>query len=197
MHTDNLIFGLGGQPAHAVCELVGFENGVEDIKLLCTSYVKAVEDQVENLRCVDKVASVGQILEVDAEVVDALEASSSPFQGLEVRPFKVRQVTARIRGYHDDVFGGHVQVQGEGAAALFHLLDQVLADLCEAEECRAVAVEAVARQDEEHDVQEELGERGEGVLTVHVGVSWGQTNVNSTCIFYLKKKTRGVKFKQN
>jgi hypothetical protein len=82
-----------------------------------------------------------------------------------------------------------VQVEGEGAAALLHLLDHVLADPGEAEECRAVAVEAVAWQDEVHHVQEELGEGGEGVLAVHVGVGWGQTNENSTCTLKKKKYT--------
>jgi len=67
-----------------------------------------------------------------------------------------------------------VQVEAEGAAALVHLLDEVLADAAEAEQGAAVAVEAVAREDEEDDVQEELGEGGEGVLVrvVHVVVWW-------------------------
>ncbi len=57
-----------------------------------------------------------------------------------------------------------MQVEAEGAAALVHLLDEVLAGAAEAQQGVAVAVEAVAREDEEHDVQEELGEGGEGVL---------------------------------
>ena len=67
-----------------------------------------------------------------------------------------------------------MQVEAEGAAALVHLLDEVLADAAEAEQGAAVAVEAVAREDEEDDVQEELGEGGEGVLVcvVHFVVWW-------------------------
>ncbi len=47
-------------------------------------------------------------------------------------------------------------VEGEGAAAEVHVLDEVLAHAREAQEGAAVAIEDVARQDEEHDVEEEL-----------------------------------------
>ena len=67
-------------------------------------------------------------------------------------------------GWDLDPSSGQIaQVEGEGAAALVHLLDEVLADAGEAQHGVVVAVEAVAREDEEHDVEEELGE-GVGVL---------------------------------
>jgi hypothetical protein len=184
LHADNVIFGCRGEAAHALCELVGFEHGVEDAQVLRTSYFEAVEDHIENLRRVDKVAAFGHLLQVDAQASDALEARSHAFDGLEVRPVKVRQVAAGIRGHHDDVLGGHVQVEVEGAAALVHLLDEVLADAGEAEQGIPVAVEAVAREDEEDDVQEELGEGGEGVVAVHVWFVLQTNKRSSTCIFF-------------
>ena len=73
-------------------------------------------------------------------------------------------MSAGVRGRHDDVLDGHVQVEGKGAAAEVHVLDQVLAHAREAQEHRTVTVEDVVREDEVHHVQEELGEGGERVL---------------------------------
>jgi hypothetical protein len=71
--------------------------------VLRASHVQAVEDEIENLSGVDKVAASGHALQVDEQPVDALEAGSHVFDGPEVRDVKVGEVAARIRGRHDDV----------------------------------------------------------------------------------------------
>lgn len=125
---------------------------------------EAVEHEIENLRSVYEVAAERELLKVDAQHVDAPEARRRAFQRLEVCRAEISKASARVRRHHDDVSGIHVEVQGERAAALMHVLDEVLADPAEAQQGAPAAAEAVAREDEEHDVQEELGEGGGGVL---------------------------------
>jgi hypothetical protein len=60
-----------------------------------------------------------------------------------------------------------VQVEGEAAAAGVHVLDDALADAAEAHQGAPVALEYVAREDEEHDVEEELREVRHGVFVAH------------------------------
>jgi hypothetical protein len=84
VHAYYLIFGVCRETTHGFCELVGFERSVQDREELGTSYCKTVHDHIDNLCCVDKVASRGHLLQIDAESVDALEPSGHVFDGLKV-----------------------------------------------------------------------------------------------------------------
>ncbi len=176
---QNLIFAALEEMPHAVRKLVGLEDGVCDMQVLRTASGEAVEDEIDNLRCVDKVAAERQLSQVDAQSAYAPEARRRCFQGLEVLFVKEGNVTAREGLVHDNVPGGHVQVQCECTATAMHFLDHVFAHMRQPQQGSPVPLENIARQDEHNDLEEHGSHVRQFIGNVHIGAVRGRV-----CMFF-------------
>lgn len=185
---DDLVFRRLEEMLQAVREARAVEKGVRDVQLPGPADAQAVEDEIEDLRGAGEVAAAREHLQVDGEAVDALEAGSGALQGAEVCRVQAGEVARRVRREHDDVPAAHVQVEAEAAGGEVHVLDEVLAHAREPEQGAPVALKYVAREDEEHDVEEELREVRQGV---RVSVAHGVDHARNSRHVHPKK--RGAK----